>query len=835
MSDPVDMQGNLALAAENKLEESSYEEDPFWAKVGFASQKWDKYCPYQLIVVKIIKDKSDITYVPYKNLKYTFSLPPQSVTISMPFATQLTPTLGGVIEENNGIPLRHIQITGTSGFLPGRASGADRSSNVFDKIGQQAAAIFGGTVDTIGRATDSFVAAGQALTNSAPTNNNLYSEAFFDNDSDSVVKTSGFIQTGLLIKFLESYAAIKKKPQGAELRLVFAIWKEDQVFLVSPVSLDLSKTAQNPMESGYSLQLKAWKRIKLNSGGNVPVQLEPIRHNPNVIAQAINTLSAARKAIRTLGSLKQAVLGDIDYVFKPFHDAILLAKDTLGTALTLMEVPLAVRQRVTINVSELKFSSSELWNSITSSQTWDPSIRALKYSVDKTNHIQDMPVGYRSSSVSANNTQARNTHSGTTQLLRLSDLPDGLAEALPVQALNLPVDAIRDINRDLDRVRKLTRKDFEEHTFTLQSLADRVSFLLGAGDPTYAETYGIPIQSDHITSTIDWSVLSALDDSIAVMQQFAATADGSPTQSSTILDTFGDLATSSGIAWTKPTSKFAIPVPYGVTLEALSATYLGDPNRWMEIAALNGLREPYIDEIGYTLPLLSNGQGNTIVVTYNPDLFVGKTIWLTSTSTNKKKATIEGISVIGNTSTIKVSEDASLYLVSNSASIEAFLSGTTNSRYQIWIPSDREPLNEEDVIKKDIQDIDVTDPMVGICGVDVLLDSAGDLVVVNGDSIIVSGINNVIQWVSSVLGMKQGELLQHPSVGLPIEVGTSLSDFSAQDLLKAIKKMLQNDATFSRIDKIKVVQKAGVATIDISAIVTGTFQPLPLSYKMPLV
>jgi hypothetical protein len=500
-----------------------------------------------------------------------------------------------------------------------------------------------------------------------------------------------------------------------------------------------------------------------------------------------------------------------------------------------MEVPLAVRQRVAINISELKFSSSELWDSITSSETWDPSIKALKYSIDKTNHIQDMPVGYRSSSVSSSRVQSGNIYGSSSQSLRLSDLPDSLAEALPIQSLSLPADAIRDINKDLERVRKLTRKDFEQHTLTLQSLSDRISFLLGAGDPTYAETYNVPVQSDHITSTVDWNVLSALDDSISIMQQFAATADGSPTQGSTILDVFGDLAISSGIAWTKPVSKFAVPVPYGTTLEVLSSTYLGNPNRWMEIAALNGLREPYVDEIGYTLPLLSNGQGNTIVVSYNSDLFVGKTIWITSTATNKIKATIEGISVIGGSATLKLSENVSAYLVSNSATIEAFLSGTTNSRYQIWIPSDRDPLNEEDVIKKDIQNIDVTDPMVGICGVDVLLDSAGDLVVSNGDIIIVSGINNVMQWVSTVFGIKQGELLQHPSVGLPIEVGMSLADFSAQDLLKAIKKMLQNDATFSRIDKIKVTQREGVASIDISAVVTGTFQPLPLSYKMPLV
>jgi hypothetical protein len=53
---------------------------------------------------------------------------------------------------------------------------------------------------------------------------------------------------------------------------------------------------------------------------------------------------------------------------------------------------------------------------------------------------------------------------------------------------------------------------------------------------------------------------------------------------------------------------------YGDSLEALAQRYLGDSNSWIDIAIANGLKPPYIDEIGVTVPLKTNGGGNTITL-----------------------------------------------------------------------------------------------------------------------------------------------------------------------------------------------------------------------------
>ena len=50
----------------------------------------------------------------------------------------------------------------------------------------------------------------------------------------------------------------------------------------------------------------------------------------------------------------------------------------------------------------------------------------------------------------------------------------------------------------------------------------------------------------------------------------------------------------------------------GEDLQSLAARTLGDPDRFVEIAIANGLKAPYIDEIGETIPLISNGNSNLI-------------------------------------------------------------------------------------------------------------------------------------------------------------------------------------------------------------------------------
>ena len=82
--------------------------------------------------------------------------------------------------------------------------------------------------------------------------------------------------------------------------------------------------------------------------------------------------------------------------------------------------------------------------------------------------------------------------------------------------------------------------------------------------------------------------------------------------------------------------------------------------------------------------------------------------------------------------------------------------------------------------------------------------------------------------------IRQGELIQHKDLGLPLSVGLSLSEFNASDLATAIKEMLKKDRTFSDIKYVKIKQDGAYVSIKISVSVAGTQSTLPLSYEMRL-
>ena len=199
---PLTVDQNLTNAASNK--QQTYQEDSFWPRPDLDLSKWDRLCPYQLLVVQAVPDTINggkktgkTNYKPYKDWQFTLPLPPESMQVSTPFAIQTTVTLNGIVEEHNAAPLKHISFRGTTGFLPLRASGGTREGT--GAIGQLES-IFGGTVNTIKSSINSLNKAAQALTNSAPVAYNVYQTASFDVDTGdkNLIKTSGFNQIALL-------------------------------------------------------------------------------------------------------------------------------------------------------------------------------------------------------------------------------------------------------------------------------------------------------------------------------------------------------------------------------------------------------------------------------------------------------------------------------------------------------------------------------------------------------------------------------------------------------------------------------------------------------------
>ncbi len=296
------------------------------------------------------------------------------------------------------------------------------------------------------------------------------------------------------------------------------------------------------------------------------------------------------------------------------------------------------------------------------------------------------------------------------------------------------------------------------------------------------------------------------------------------------------LAAKSGIAFQRPVSKFSVPFPYGSTLEMLSYRYLGTPDRWLEIVALNGLRTPFVDETGFSLPLLTNGKDNSIIVSTVTNLIAGQQVTLYSTTTTRTVRRIDSIKKLADGQyelVLDGDSDLSRYTVFNRANLHAFRPGTVNSQKLIYIPSNVDP-GFNTLETKDIPGVDEFDPLIEVGGIDVLLTESNDLVVTSdGDNRWAVGMTNIIQMTRIELSTLRGSLMDHPGFGFPIRVGSSVADVTANDIIGSIQDMFTKSPVFESLESAKVSIESNAVVVTISALIKGTSQLLPLSFRLP--
>lgn len=794
----------IQLAKDNG---SVNQNDPFWEQKDIDATRWSQSFPYQLMVVK----KNGNLYSPVVGWRFTLPIPPESLSISTPFAISTSVTLGGLLEEHNAAPLKSISFSGTTGVLPLRGSGKTTQSTSFF------GAITAGTLaasSAIGRSA-------QALANSAGLSVsplNLVSSQEITAQSE-MGRTSGYFQIRLLLKFLENYAAFKKKRENSQYRLAFCQWKDEAVYLVTPQSFDIRRSASSALEYSYSVNLKAWRRVNLDSQTAASADVyTPIAQTPNGLARGLKAIDDIRRLLQGVRETILAVRGDVNAaIFEPLRKTSLCLKNILGVPIAMSDVRAGIVQDYRDAI-------------ITAFAAADANLTYPEIAQSNDKKIQD--AFNRIAKLGANGSISTASNSAALDPFRNPDKFYDLFAALKPGSLNGPRAASQAIAQDVAAAQRMTAAEFTTIRDNLIQLSADFSDGIGLGNAAYDKVYDrIPRTRAKVPTDRDYQVVFALNQAVTELSRLAASRTINRFRVDSMQYLAG-LARRSGIAFTEPRSKFAVPFPYGSTLENLANKYLGAPDRWLEIAALNGLRSPYVDEMGFDLPLLTNGSDNSFCVGSAQNLFVGQQVWLggqTVPRTVRRITRIDVQEVDQVLITVDGDPDLAQYTVIDRATMHAFLPDTVNSMQLLYIPSDQEPGGLDHLVK-DIPGINQFDPLIRVGGIDLLLTSGGDLVITpDGDAKLAIGLQNILQNVRIKLSVPVGSLLQHPDFGIGIEAGQSTADLDAKQLSQLLTKSFASDPTFSGVGGISVVKNGPTASLSMSLQVAGTSEFIPVS------
>ncbi len=834
---------SAAQLAADQNQAPSKNTDPFWQYSEIQSHRWNESWPFQLLVVQTDNrfgsgagtgafDLTSTTYQIVSGWKFTLPIPPTDLRKTMPFAIELSVLSNGIVEEHNGAPLKMISFSGTTGVSPLRPRTEQATSFTnFETI-------FAGTV----LAADQTAGLAESLTGNTPRPNLVPAADY--GDGTNLGKSTGYYQMQLLERFLESYAAIKKTKAGLNYRLALAMWKDNAVYLVTPVVFNITRTASQALSYAYDLQFKAFKRVEVNGGSAYDqYNYKPAAINPSAFQKVLNGLDTSRKVLQGASKTLASVLGDTNTIFEPLRQVVLFCKDALGLETTAADLPGALVAQLKVPVLDalsVKTQAKQVPNILSQGQAkFNDGVQQLQQAlVDLASstypYAPNSPVrqSKQTQSISIPNQQFNGAHPGHAIFARPEDHFDFFSAVKPA-TLRLPFNISKQIAAEKARVRTFTRIDFEQIRHDLKIQVLRYGDAVGAGSATLNRVYGLPppVETNRTPTEADYEVMYALNEVVSQLARLAVSAKVNPNRTS-VVEYVAALANRAGMTFKLPQSKYAVPYPYGTTLERLAQRYLKDPDRWIEIAALNNLESPYVDEEGFDLPLLSNGAQNQVVVAEQDRLFIGQAVWISSVTVLETKRHITNIETIDSTHflvTLDGALDLQKYSIVAQAKLHTYLPNTVNSQKLIFIPSAEFP-GDSDYEGRKIPGLDYYDNLLNVGGVDLLLTSDGDLAMTpDGDVRLAVGLANIVQRIRIALSIPRGSLIRHPEFGFAVKPGTSTADLSAKDILQSVQSMFGRDPTFTGISSVAISKVGPTLSVSLAVDIAGTTTPIPVS------
>lgn len=420
-------------------------------------------------------------------------------------------------------------------------------------------------------------------------------------------------------------------------------------------------------------------------------------------------------------------------------------------------------------------------------------------------------------------------------------------EVIDVASIPLTKEETNIVNTKMDRIRRFTKTDFLRIRQSLMDGRDNIFDTIGLSDTDYNSVFErSPAVSLREPKISDINDAQNFQDAILTVDYILANTASIITSNVDPFALARANANNPEIDIVTGRSGQLVRMFYGDNLQSIASRYFGDPERWIEIAIANGLRPPYVDEIGTAVSLSSNGSESQLSIpkldTFGqPNIskfYVNQVVFLQSDTVkfpDQRTILIVKEVPISGEIVIELNKDSNLdqYKVSENAYVRVFKPNTINSNFLIMLPSPN-PVTTQSTKETPFFLASKSEDEKR-AGVDLLVDNNADLVINStGDFQLSYGLANAIQGMQFKMMSEQGQLIRHPNYGLPSVIGLKATDPAAIKglIITGITDMVAADPRFSRVETINVTIDQGSAIISLVVRLAGSGSLIPISFTI---
>ncbi len=393
-------------------------------------------------------------------------------------------------------------------------------------------------------------------------------------------------------------------------------------------------------------------------------------------------------------------------------------------------------------------------------------------------------------------------------------------EVFSISLIPISNDEQKIIDDTVNRIDQFSKSDFVKIKNTMRDARDEEADVSSAGDEDYNRAFNrssVAAQTD--LSITDTQLMKTLQDGIRSIDFILANIQDLDTVTVDPFALAKQNANNPEIDIRSFSTGTLMKLQYGEDLQQMAHRMYGDSERWIEIAIANGLKPPYVDEVGESIKLIANASGNQINLSETTasgellidKIFINQIVFLQSDietmSDQRIILNIEEVPISGNL-VLELSGDGNLgkYKLSENANVRVFKPNTVNSGLYVLVPGD-EQLDP---------DIETQVPFfLQTAGqderrqkVDLRLGPDNDLPLTSNHDLALSfGLDNSVQAIKLKFEVEEGELQRHQDHGLiSLQGSTNLdTQILREALMESIRGQIEADSRFDRIETLDAV------------------------------